>query len=112
MKKKEYKKAGRPLKWTPAMVKIVHRKYPITDNKSVAKELGLTVSAVRNKALKMGLEKSKWYWTQEDEQYLITQMKMQSYEDIAKHLGRKRWAVINKYRELVGKRPSKKKIVQ
>lgn len=112
MKKKKYKNAGRPLKWTPEMVKLLRRKFHLMDNKTLAAELGVTISAVRNKALKMGLEKKLWYWTPEDEAYLLAHMEAEGYEDIAKHLGRKKWAVINKYRELTGKRPVNKKVVQ
>lgn len=96
--------AGRPPVWTERQEKILREKYSSYENESIAKQIGVTVSALRNKALKMGLKKDNRIWTEEQEMYLLKHIEKESYEDIAAKLNRTFWAVVNKYRELTNKR--------
>lgn len=98
-KRKNKPGAGRPVEsWTPAKVKLLQKLYPITDNATVAKKLGMTISAVRNAATRFGVTKKGW--TEKDIAVLKEHYMTLTYDKIAAKLGKTKWAVINKAREL------------
>lgn len=106
--KKNKPGAGRPVSfWTKERVKKLKALFPVTDNEEIAAILGsnVTVSAVRNAATRLGLTKQSRYWTPEDIAHLQKHWADSSAEKIAEELGKTRWAVINKYRELLSKKP-------
>lgn len=101
-KRKNKPGAGRPVTdWPPERVKLLKKLYPTTDNETVAAKLGVTVSAVRNAATRFGITKNGW--TEKDEQWLLANAAKMTYDQLAKELGKTRWGVINKYRELTKK---------
>ncbi|MBN1975510.1 MAG: hypothetical protein JW787_17870 [Sedimentisphaerales bacterium] len=57
------KKAARALKgtWTPGDLKLLKEKFPNTPTSEIAAKLGRHLDAVKKKASRMGLRKSKKY---------------------------------------------------
>jgi hypothetical protein len=60
-KKKAAKRKKAPKLWKPAEVKLLRKLFPNTPTSKVAKELRRKTDAVKNKASRMGLRKSKKY---------------------------------------------------
>lgn len=96
--------------WTKSQISQLRNLYPIANNAVIAAMIDKTTSAVRSKAAKLGLKKAAREWPEKDKKYLIKNVDKKSYEQIALHLGRTRWSVINKYRELMGLRSLAKNI--
>lgn len=90
--------------WTDAEIDTLKKLFPKTDNSEVAEKIGKTVSAIRNKAVKLKLKKTNNYWKVGQEKYLLDNYGKIPLDDIMKYLKKTKWAVINKYRELTGKR--------
>lgn len=76
--------------------------FPVMLNSGLAKRYGVTESAIRRWGASLGLNKAGVAWSPYEENYILTHYKKGRYTvvDIAEHLKRTRWAVINKYREL------------
>lgn len=103
MKKKS--KAGRPVTfWTAERIAVLKKHYPVTSNEQVADLLGTTVRAVRSKVMVLKIKKKDRYWDRSDEDYLKKNWDYMSAVELAEKLGKTKWAVINKYRELSGLR--------
>lgn len=99
-------KAGAPVTfWTPERVKVLKANFPTKDNEEVAALLDTTVSAVRNAAVVFKVKKKNRYWDKPEEDFLLKSWAVMSAVEIAEKLGKTRWAVINKYRELMNLRP-------
>lgn len=97
-KRKNKPGGGRPVNsWPPEKVKLLTKLYPITDNETLAKKLKVSVSALRNAAVRFDVKKKGW--TDKDIQALKDNFHL-PYDKIAEKLGKTRWAVINKAREL------------
>lgn len=104
MNKKD--KRGAPVTfWTPERVKILKANFPTKDNEAVAALLGTTVSALRNAANVYKVKKKNRYWDKPEEDFLLKNWTVMSAVEIAEKLDKTRWAVINKYRELMNLRP-------
>ena len=98
-KRKNKPGAGRPVEnWPPAKVKLLKKLYPTTDNETLAAKLKVSVSALRNAATRFGVTKKGW--TDKDIAILKGNYLTLTYDQIAAKLGKTRWAVINKAREL------------
>jgi hypothetical protein len=109
--KKNKPGAGRPTKeWTKDRVALLKKCYPTKSNEEAAAILGVTVSALRNAAIRFKVSKSNRYWDKPEEDYLLKNWPVMSPDEIADGLKKKfgitktKWAVINKYRELSGLR--------
>lgn len=101
-KRKNKPGAGRPVEsWSPDKVNALKKLYPHYDNDIVAKQLGITISALRNAAVRFNIKKNGW--TDKDIAFLKANIKNLTYDQIAAALEKTRWAVINKYRELTKK---------
>jgi hypothetical protein len=103
VKKTGRKKGNRP-EWTPDRVSVLKKNYPIRNNQEVAEMLKTTVSAVRSAAFIFRLKKKDRNWDKPEETFLLKNWEVMSAVELADHLGKTRWAIINKYRELTGKR--------
>lgn len=110
-KRKNKPGAGRPgTDWTKERIKELKKLYPTNDNIVVAKKMGITVSAVRNAAIKYKVKKATRYWDRPWEILVVKNWQTHTPEEIMELLLRKfkvaktKWAIINKYRELSGKR--------
>lgn len=90
--------------WSEAKIKELKKHFPTKDNEIIAELLGTTVRAVRSKAFILRLKKSERYWNYGQEQFLLKNWQSMSAVEIGNELKKTRWAVINKYRELTGKR--------
>lgn len=90
--------------WTEKQKKELIALYPTLSNSEIAARLKRSVKSIRAKAVKLNIKKKNWKWTELEETYVLEKHNVESYEDTAKKLNRTRVAVINKYRELVGKR--------
>lgn len=91
--------AGRPIEtWPPEKVRLLKKLYPTSKNADAAKMLGVTVSALRNAAVRFGV--SKKGWTDKDIAFIKANYTTLTYDQMADRLGKTRWAVINKAREL------------
>ena len=115
MNKKNKPAAGRPSEWSKKKLTRLKNLYPATPNDTIAEILSkefepTTVSAIRNAAIRYKLKKTNRYWDKPEEKYLLVNWQVMSPEEIAVQLKRRfkfektKWAVINKYRELTGKR--------
>lgn len=94
----------KPTEWPKEKVAMLKKLYPKHDNEEVAKQMGVSVSALRNAAQRFKVKKSDRYWDKPDHDFLLKNWPVMSAEEIGKELKKTRWAVINKYRELTGKR--------
>jgi len=91
---------------TPEKVDDFKSAYPSTKNSELAKKYLVKESTIRLWAAQHGIRKEKgWYWEPKEERYVITYYGKAKIDSIASKLGRSKWAVINKYREIVGLRP-------
>lgn len=97
-KRKNKPGAGRPVGgWTPERVRLLKKLYPHIDNDTVAAKLNVSVSALRNAAARFGVKKQGW--TDKEIQGLKDNFHL-PYQKIADKLGKTKWQVINKAREL------------
>lgn len=96
--------------WTDKQISDLKKYYPVKENSFVAKKVNKTIDAIRAKAIKLRLKKENYFWQNKDEKFILKNVKVLSYPEIAEKLGRSKWAVINKYRELTGKRKGHKKL--
>lgn len=90
--------------WTEKQIATLKKLYPTTDNETVAQKVGKSVRAVRSQAVRLRLKKSTRYWDKPEEDYVLENWPVLSAEEIAADLGKTKWAIINKYRELKGLR--------
>ena len=99
IKRKNKPGAGRPVEaWPADKVAILKKLYPTTDNATMAKVLGVSVSALRNAAVRFGVQKKGW--TDKDIAFIKANYSTLTYDQMADKLDKTRWAVINKAREL------------
>jgi hypothetical protein len=94
----------RPYEWTPEKIQRLKELYPHNHNDAVAAKLHTTVRAIRNAAMRFRVKKAARYWYLYDEYYVVKNWPTMSAVEIGRKIGRTRWAVINKYRELVNLR--------
>jgi hypothetical protein len=104
-------KRGRPvIAWSKEKIAFLKKLYPGKNNKDVAAEMGITISALRNAAVKFKVKKSNRYWDKAKENFVVDNWQILSVSEIADQLEKKfniyktKWAIINKYRELKGLR--------
>lgn len=90
--------------WTEKQIETLKKLYPTTDNEAVAKKVGKSVRAVRSQAVRLRLKKSTRYWDKPQEDWLLKNWDVLSVKELGEKLGKTKWAIINKYRELTGKR--------
>lgn len=102
--------------WSEADEKQLRKLYPKTHNEIISDKIpGTTVFSIRAKAVSLGLKKSDRYWDIPEEDFIRKNWDAMSPDELAAGLKEKfqvertKWAVINKYRELTGKRLQKKK---
>lgn len=84
--------------------------FPITDNEALAKMYAVKESTIRLWGAKLKLNKKIWLWSRHDENFILKNYGTGRYtiEEMAKKIGRSKWSVINKYREIAGLRKKKK----
>ena len=111
MTRKNKKGAGRPsIQWTKERISQLKKLYPSLSNEIVADKMGLTISAIRNAAIKYKIKKADRFWDKPWEEMLVKNWEELSVEELGELLARKfkvkktKWSIINKYRELTGKR--------
>lgn len=108
MEKQPSKKAAsRQIVWTQEKIKLLKKHFPTKENEGVAKIIGLSVRSIRSKAFILRLKKSERYWTYGQEKFLLNNWEAMTAVEIGEELKKTRWAVINKYREMTGKRKKK-----
>ncbi len=101
---KENKRKPYPGGWTEQEIKILKKHFPKKDNEEIAGLLNKSVRAIRNKAFILRLKKSDRYWGKPEQDFVLKNYMVMSAEEIGEKLKKTKWAVINKYRELTGKR--------
>ena len=94
--------------WSDAQIKTLKKLYPTTDNAVVATSVEKSEKAVRSKAQALKLKKSERYWDKPQEDFVLKNYAVMSAKEIGVKLKKTKWAVINKFRELTGKRGEKK----
>lgn len=97
--------------WSEQDFITLKKLFPKTENEEIAEKLKKSVSSVRNKAFVLNLKKSSRFWKIGDEKYVIENYGKIPVKDIADHLKKTRWAVINKHRELFGLRKTNQRII-
>lgn len=88
--------------------------YPVADNSELALKYEVAESTIRVRASRYGLKKANCEWNKKDEVFILKHYgkgKLTAKE-IGKEIGRTRFAVINKYRELTGKRAKTGKLTE
>lgn len=78
--------------------------YPTMSDKDLAKKMNVKISYVRNVGGRYGLKKKARYWSEKDKKTLLKHYKDGLVIVMEKLPKRSKWAIINKYRELKGKR--------
>lgn len=103
--------AGRPnTEWPKEKIALLKKLYPNKHNDDVAKEMNVTVSALRNAVVRFKVKKSNRYWDIPEEKFVTDNWPILSVSEIADQLKKKfgvektKWSIINKYRELIGLR--------
>lgn len=96
--------------WTEKDIEKLQKLYPVKSNEDVAAALGKPASAIRAKAYKLRLKKDSRYWTPKESKWLKKNWDVMSAEELATKLNKTKWAIINKYRELTGKRKGHKEL--
>lgn len=83
--------------------------FMVTTNDVLAKKYKVKESTIRLWGAKLKLNKKNWLWSRHDENFVLKNYGTGRYtiDEIAKKIGRSRWSVINKYREVAGKRKKK-----
>lgn len=110
MKKQIYAPKEHKLNWAPEKLELLKKLYPTTHNEEVAKAVGKPVNTMRSMAFKLKLKKNNRYWQMAHEKFIVKQWPVMTPDEIAAAMFKKygvektRWAIINKYRELMGKR--------
>lgn len=108
--KKEVRRGPKVTEWSKEKVVTLKKLYPLKDNASVAAEMGITESALRNAAVRFRVKKSSRYWDKPWEDFILKNWEVMTVIELSDELKRKfkiektKWAVINKYRELKGLR--------
>lgn len=98
-KRKNKPGAGRPVgNWTPERIKLLKRLYPGNDNATAARQLGVSVFALCNAATRFGVKKQGW--SEKEISVLKAHYNTLTYQQIADKIGKTKWAVINKARDL------------
>lgn len=108
--KKKTTRGRKPYTWTPAKIALLKQWFPAHDNEVVAEKIGETVDAVRRGAQYYKVKKSGRYWDKPWEDFIVKNWAVMTVDELAIDLKSKfkvdktKWAIINKYRELTGKR--------
>lgn len=100
--------------WPKEKINLLKILYPVLHNKDIVLHMQqagypTTVSAIRNAAVKYGIVK-KEKWPPAAEKFLFKNWDKKSASKLAEQMTQKfkikytRWSVINKFRELTGKR--------
>ncbi|MBB6131648.1 hypothetical protein [Mucilaginibacter lappiensis] len=79
---------------------ILKNLFPNTHNEIIAKQINKTVSALRNRAVKLGLKKSNRYWTWEQENYILDNYNIVPIAIMVQYLNRTGPAIVSKYYSL------------
>lgn len=74
--------------WSDNNVQLLKKLYPTTDNNIIAKKLKKSVRSVRAKAVILKLKKSKHYWSNEQEKFLLKNWQHLSLTDIGNKIGK------------------------
>jgi hypothetical protein len=90
--------------WSDKEVALLKKHFPVKDTEEVSKIIGRSVRAIRSKAFSLSLEKSNRYWTKEQEKLILKKYYKLGADELSRKIGKTKWAVINKFRELTGKR--------
>lgn len=86
--------------WSPSEISLLRSLYPTHENKELVQFLNKSDSAIRNAAKRYGIKKTGWRWTQKEKKIILKNWETLSVQEIAESIGRTKWAVINKYREI------------
>lgn len=78
------------------------KEFPVMLNSDLAKNYKVKESTIRLWGAKLNLNKKGWLWERKDEIYILKYYNQGNYTvmEIAAKLGRSKWSVINKHREL------------
>ena len=83
--------------------------FPTHRNDELGIIYNVSENTIRMWGSKLKLNKAIWIWHRNDENFVLKYYGKKKYSiaEIAEKLGRSRWSVINKFRELSGKRKKK-----
>ena len=93
--------------WLPERIDLLKKLYPKTDNAVLAKMFNVSERAIRSAAVTFDVKKSDRYWSEEDCKWLVDHwgaIGVGMTEIMAHFPAKTKWAIINKYRSLTGKR--------
>jgi|GEM_PF-1830033 len=91
-----------PNLWTHSEEMILHRLYATSKDDFLAKYLGRTPTAIRNKANKLGLSKQNdLFWTISQEQYLIESFNVLPIWELEEIFKKSKLAIKAKYSKLM-----------
>lgn len=98
--------------WSKDELEYLRKNFAKTSNEELSDHLQKSESAIRTYAQKLKLKKANNYWKPKQEVYLMENYGNLPIAEIQKHLGKTKWGVINKYRELKGKRKTGDKTIE
>ena len=96
--------------WTKSEEDYLKKHFAKKDNEAIAEQLNKTVLSIRNKAFMLKLSKNHG-WTIIQEKYLLENYRKISIEELIINLKKSKWGIINKHRELTGKRKTNDKTI-
>lgn len=82
----------------------VLKNYGGKPTKQLAKETGIKFNTIRSISARKGLKKENRLWTAKQEKELLKRYDEYGWQHFADKFDKTKWSVINKFRELSGKR--------
>lgn len=86
--------------WSASEISLLKSLYPTHENKELVQFLNKSDSAIRNAAKRYGVKKTEWRWAEAEKNFILKNWESLTAQKIADAIGRTKWAVINKYREI------------
>lgn len=86
--------------WLEEEDSILTEKYGVENNVELSKLINKSVSSIRNRAIQLSLKKESFYWTPNEELYLIKNYYSDGVAGVASDLDRTKWAVTDKAKRL------------
>lgn len=78
--------------------------YPFFDNAILSEIFGKAESTLRVRATRRNLKKHNVSWSKTEDDYVLRHYKQVPVKEMVKELNRTKWAIINRYRELMSLR--------
>lgn len=85
-------------------VQQILKKFSSMPTAQLAKELKIKPATIRIIAARKKIKKNYWNWKKWEDDVVLKYYETHGWNYIANKTGRKKWAIINRYRVLIGKK--------